>query len=123
VEVVVDVEVAGKTRAGVLRLRPGAAGLALDEVAHAGGGDVAIPGPAGLHRQQRPRGLRCGAVADPGEGSVAVRVTRLTPATVGILRAPCPVDGVGDRRVGDVQRCQGCDHAPGAVQVVNNPDT
>src|SRR5688572_26525865 len=73
IEVIVDVEIARKARAGVLRLVPVAVSALRLREPFDRALDAAPPLARGEQREQRPRGLRCGRIAEPGRALGCVR--------------------------------------------------
>src|ERR1700686_474477 len=75
VEVVIDVEIAGESGAGVLGLVPGAVPLTLHQERTAARARGVVTAPGELQGEHRPRGLRRCAGADPGERLIDIGVT------------------------------------------------
>src|SRR5579863_10219253 len=121
VQVIVDVEVTGKTGAGVLGLVPRPVVLTIQQECSAACARGIVAEAGKLERQHRPSRLRRRARADTRERLVHVRVTRLTPAAIGVLYAKHPFGGVANHVSADVERDQCADHAPRAVDVVDAP--
>src|SRR6266571_7873726 len=103
VQVVVDVEVAGESGAGVLRLVPAAvrplvlgkpADAALDAAGPSAAGGRGLAG--GQQREQRPRGLRGRRLAAAGQRLVVIGAQVLAPAAVRVLMLLKPGDGSPD---------------------------
>src|SRR5919197_1160360 len=123
VEVVVDVEVAGKSGAGVFGLVPASVLALRPDEPRDPPLDGGRPLPERVERDQRPGRLRRGAAPPPDPCILAVGARVLAPAAVGVLDVLQPCGRAAQARIVGRKpaRHHRWDRGPGPVQVVHSP--